>query len=151
MRTLDAVLLTHPHADAMLGLDDLRQWTLPGFDKNNKLIKESVQSVVDVYLSKDTMQHVQNCFPYLVDMSKASGGGEVAGVNFIIFEEDYEEVGVTFYKPFDLFGVKVEPFEVEHGVFRGKPFMSLGFKFTGTDTDKTIIYVSDVNRIPSIV
>ncbi|KAI8830705.1 beta-lactamase-like protein [Chytridium lagenaria] len=30
LRNIDAVILTHGHADAMMGLDDLRQWTLDG-------------------------------------------------------------------------------------------------------------------------
>lgn len=28
LRNIDALLLTHAHADAMLGLDDLRSWTM---------------------------------------------------------------------------------------------------------------------------
>ena len=62
---IDAVLLTHPHADAVLGLDDLRSWTMNG----------CIQDYVDIYLTQECMQTVGQMFPYLVDTSRATGGG----------------------------------------------------------------------------
>ena len=73
---IDAVLLTHAHADGALsvwyrlskpnsqtyvlaavnGLDDLRGWTLGG----------AIQSHIDIYLTQTTFVEVNRMFPYLV-------------------------------------------------------------------------------------
>jgi phosphoribosyl 1,2-cyclic phosphodiesterase len=109
----------------MLGLDDLRQWTLGG----------SIQKSVNVYLTESTMKHVQSVFPYLVDNTKATGGGDVAGLSFHIIKEGEE---------FTIDNVKILPILVEHGInFDGSPSYSLGFRI-----DK-ITYISDVSKIPS--
>jgi phosphoribosyl 1,2-cyclic phosphodiesterase len=101
LRRLDAVILSHGHADAMLGLDDLRAWTLGQY---------SIQSHVDVYLTADTFAAVQQVFPYLVDTTKASGGGDVAGLQFHIINRDpdnprlYEPIRIgqrISIRPFD--------------------------------------------------
>jgi phosphoribosyl 1,2-cyclic phosphodiesterase len=134
IRHLDGVLLTHPHADAMFGLDDLRQWTLGA----------AIQESVDIYLNKPTMAFVQHVFPYLVNTSMASGGGDVSAVKFHLFDG---EVRGGLYDEFNLHGLTIQPFEVEHGAFKGEPFMSLGFSFNHSQ----IVYVSDVSRIPSAV
>ncbi|KAF8528032.1 beta-lactamase-like protein [Hysterangium stoloniferum] len=96
LRKIDGVLITHPHADAMNGLDDLRGWT------------SAIQSYIDVYVSRDTFLQVQRAFPYLVSKEFASGGGDVAQFKWHIIEPNQRfTIGNT--------GVEVTPFLVHHG------------------------------------
>lgn len=136
IRHLDAVILTHSHADAVFGLDDLRQWTLGGI----------VQDHVDIYLNHDTMALVKRAFPYLVDLKQASGGGDVSSLRYHFFEKKSSDPSGFFYDEIELFGIKIQPFDVEHGKYQGNPFMCLGFQI-----DNKITYMSDVSRIPDSV
>lgn len=55
IESIDAVLLTHAHADAILGLDDLREWVFD-LDKH-----------IPVYVRDTDYADIQRVFPYLVD------------------------------------------------------------------------------------
>lgn len=98
LRKIDALLITHAHADAMNGLDDLRGWTLNG----------AIQSHIDVYLSQDTFVEVQRSFPYLVSKEFASGGGDVPDFKYHIINDK---------EPFEIegTGIDITPFSVHHG------------------------------------
>ncbi|KAG9314608.1 PRELI-like family-domain-containing protein [Chiua virens] len=98
LREIDAVLITHAHADAMNGLDDLRGWTLGG----------AIQKHIDVYLSQDTLRGVQRAFPYLVAKEFASGGGDVPEFKWHIIEDKI---------PFEIedTGIRITPFLLQHG------------------------------------
>jgi phosphoribosyl 1,2-cyclic phosphodiesterase len=100
--TLDGVILTHQHADAVGGLDDLRDWT------NN------VQKAIPLYLRQSEMDHVGKAFYWLVDTSLASPGG-VSKLDFQIIDE----------KPFDVFGLTITPLPVDHG----PRTMAFGYRF----------------------
>ncbi|KAK0198502.1 beta-lactamase-like protein [Armillaria mellea] len=105
LRKIDALLITHPHADAMNGLDDLRGWTLG----------KRVQEHIDVYVSQNTFSEVQRCFPYLVSKEFASGGGDVPEFKWHIIDDKV---------PFEIedTGIMVTPFSVHHGrVFSTPP------------------------------
>lgn len=52
---IDAVILTHAHADAMLGLDDLREW----------IWDSSI--TIPVYVRDEDFPAIERAFPYLVD------------------------------------------------------------------------------------
>lgn len=91
LRKIDAVLLTHPHADAVNGLDDLRGEFLLNIIKQkiaHSLIMfliawthgGTIQLHIDIYASKDTFSHVQKAFPYLISSELASGGGDVGPI-----------------------------------------------------------------------
>ncbi|KAF5355768.1 hypothetical protein D9756_004045 [Leucocoprinus leucothites] len=98
LRRIDALLITHAHADAMNGLDDLRGWTLNG----------AIQPHIDVYLTQDTFTEVQRSFPYLVSKEFASGGGDVPDFKYhIINDKEPFEVEGT--------GIEITPFAVHHG------------------------------------
>jgi phosphoribosyl 1,2-cyclic phosphodiesterase len=121
--------LTHAHADALLGLDDLRHWTMHGV----------IQKHVDVYCDDATLESVAMTFPYLVDQKKATGGGAVSHLNFHKFEHS-DEV--------DIDGVSFIPLLVEHGLVGGKlygtkPYMALAYRF------EDIVYMSDVSSVPA--
>lgn len=60
---MDGVIITHGHADACYGMDDLRGWTLGGI----------IQKSINVYLAPETMEVVARTFPFLVDSSMATG------------------------------------------------------------------------------
>ena len=151
---ITALLLTHPHADAILGLDDLRGWTMDG----------AVQKRIDVYCDLQTMQYVKRVFPYLVDSKMASGGGDVADLVFHLLptvssankntdndssngenisNEVEDENGYCEFEEFVLGGVKVKPFHVQHGTFQGKPFYSVGYII-----DDSVVYISDISHMP---
>lgn len=65
---LDAVFITHEHADAVNGLPYLRGWTLHHF-----------QPSIEVYTSSRTFAYIEKYFPYLVKWS--DGGREFALVH----------------------------------------------------------------------
>ncbi|KAF8559358.1 hypothetical protein OG21DRAFT_1431426 [Imleria badia] len=98
LREIDAVLITHAHADAMNGLDDLRGWTLGS----------AIQQHIDVYVSEATFREVQRAFPYLVAREFASGGGDVPEFKWHIIEDKV---------PFEIkdTGIRITPFLVHHG------------------------------------
>lgn len=98
LREIDAVIITHAHADAMNGLDDLRGWTLG----------DAIQTRIDVYVSQSTFFEVQRSFPYLVSREFASGGGDVPDFEWHIIEDKV---------PFEIkdTGVQITPFIVHHG------------------------------------
>ncbi|KAM5537261.1 hypothetical protein V8D89_008991 [Ganoderma adspersum] len=105
LRHIDAVLITHAHADAMNGLDDLRGWTLRG----------AIQPHIDIYLSEETFAEVKVTFPYLVQKELATGGGDVPEFRWHPYIVDREpfEIGDT--------GITIKPFAVPHGLRGVKP------------------------------
>ncbi|KXN81123.1 hypothetical protein AN958_06077 [Leucoagaricus sp. SymC.cos] len=136
LRRIDALLITHAHADAMNGLDDLRGWTLNG----------AIQPSIDVYLTQDTFTEVQRSFPYLVSKEFASGGGDVPDFKYhIINDRESFEIQGT--------GIEITPFAVHHGRIFSKqkvgvihPLLCLGFKI-----QEQLAYISDVSHIPDHV
>ncbi|KAL7413636.1 beta-lactamase-like protein [Mrakia frigida] len=146
LRKIDAVLLTHPHADAINGLDDLRGWTLKGV----------VQPFIKVYCSQHTLDEIASSWPYMVELGKATGGGDVPAFEWVVIKEDED---------FWVEGIKVSPLNVHHGRFFSSPpppgsppppppptlepppilpFYCLGFIF-----HPHIVYMSDVSYIPA--
>ncbi|WWC68825.1 uncharacterized protein I206_102760 [Kwoniella pini CBS 10737] len=142
VKTIDAVLLTHGHADAYFGLDDLREWC----------IRQG--RAIPVYLNQATYEKVCEAFPYMVDKTKASGGGDVPQLIWKIIEDDDE---------LEIIGINVKVLAVHHGIYfhsltpaptsatqstsqkrlEPEPLICLGFMF-----DSSIIYISDVSSIP---
>ena len=90
---IDALVITHAHADAIGGLDDLRDWT------NN------TQESLPIYLRDPDYKQVQSLFYYLVDRTKKTGGGGVAKLNFKSINKS----------PFTIDGLPIIPLPVEHG------------------------------------
>ncbi|PJF19487.1 hypothetical protein PSACC_00214 [Paramicrosporidium saccamoebae] len=125
VRVLDGVLLTHGHADAILGLDDLRHWAghFP-----------SIQETVNVYCDADTFEVVKKAFPYLVDRRLATGGGEVPALMFHTIESG---VLATIGE------LEVMPVRLLHGCHSdGKDYFANGFRVGG------LSYFSDISGVP---
>ncbi|CAG8446847.1 3676_t:CDS:2 [Cetraspora pellucida] len=125
LRQIDALILTHPHADAINGLDDLRAWTLHNI----------IQDHVPIYLTANTLDAVKACFPYLVDTSQATGGGDLPTFQWNIIDSKC---------PFTIEGLEFIPLPVQHGVHfaTNEPYTYIGFRFDN------ICYISDCNFIP---
>ncbi|KAG8763831.1 hypothetical protein FRC11_011500 [Ceratobasidium sp. 423] len=89
LRRIDAVILTHPHADG---------WTLG----------KSIQAHIDVYVSALTFKEVQRSFPYLVAKEFATGGGDIPEFRWHIIKEN---------EPFRVEGIDfdITPIAVHHG------------------------------------
>lgn len=103
IRTIDAVIITHSHADAIGGLDDLRDWT------NN------VQPYIPIYVAQRDFEVMKMTHYYLVDTSVVTPGAAVSDLQFNIIQEE----------PFVVNDLKITPLPVWHG--RG--YRSLGFRF----------------------
>ena len=117
VQTIDAVILTHAHADAAHGLDDLRDWTNNG------------HADIPIYLRDVDLEVVSKSSFYLVDMSKATGGGGVARLTFTLIDE----------RPLEVEGLTFTPLPVLHG----RNSTAFGFRFG------EVCYVSDSSEIPS--
>ncbi|KAH9713351.1 Lactamase B domain-containing protein [Citrus sinensis] len=103
IRTIDAVIITHSHADAIGGLDDLRDWT------NN------VQRHIPIYVAMRDFEVMKKTHYYLVDTSGIIPGAAVSELQFNIIDEE----------PFTVQDLKITPLPVWHGA----GYRSLGFRF----------------------
>jgi phosphoribosyl 1,2-cyclic phosphate phosphodiesterase len=99
IRSLDAVLYTHTHADHILGIDDLRPLS---FHRNGK---------IPLYARPDAAKFLQTMFRYIFDANYKYGG--IAQVEMH-----------TIDGPVELFGASFEPVKVMHGDLE-----IIGFRF----------------------
>ncbi|KAJ9691084.1 hypothetical protein PVL29_013316 [Vitis rotundifolia] len=126
---VDSIILTHEHADAVLGLDDIR--AVQPYSPTNDI------SPTPVYLSEYAMESIAMKFPYLVK-KKLKEGQElrrVAQLDWKIIESNHE-------KPFVASGLQFVPLPVMHG----EDYLCLGFLF---GEKCKVAYISDVSRFPS--
>jgi phosphoribosyl 1,2-cyclic phosphate phosphodiesterase len=114
LRRLDAILFTHAHADHLMGLDDVRP------------INASQRAAIPVYGSPETVAAVRRCFCYAFDGKEKESSIPKLSI--------HELSG----KPFDLFGMQIEPIPVWHGTQ-----MIYGYRF-----GDAAAYITDQSDIP---
>ncbi|KAJ4821435.1 Metallo-hydrolase/oxidoreductase superfamily protein [Rhynchospora pubera] len=127
---VDSIILTHEHADAVLGLDDIR--VVQPFSPTNDI------EPTPIYLTQFAMDSISVKFSYLAT-KKLKEGQEVrrvAQLDWRIIESNHE-------KPFLCSGLEFVPLPVMHG----EDYVCLGFLF---GRKSRVAYISDVSRfIPS--
>ena len=96
---LDAVLLTHGHADHIMGFDDIRPYNL------------RQQIALPVFSNEETHRTIQRAFAYIFD-----GKPKLSSIPSVTLRE----AGA----PFDLLGIKITPVPLLHGDME-----VLGFRF----------------------
>ncbi|XP_050369854.1 putative hydrolase C777.06c isoform X2 [Argentina anserina] len=127
---VDSVVLTHEHADAVLGLDDIR--TVQPFSPTNDI------DPTPIYLTQFAMESIAVKFPYLVQ-KKLKEGQEVRRVTQL----DWRLIEDCCETPFVASGLQFVPLPVMHG----EDYVSLGYLF---GDQSRIAYISDVSRfLPS--
>jgi len=115
VRTLDAVFITHDHADQSHGIDDLR------------MIAQNMRRRVDVHASRETLDVLEQRFAYC--FTSSSNGAYPAILNAHTLERPYRQLSVG--KPGQ--AIPVLAFDQDHGTM-----ISQGFRFG------PVAYSSDV-------
>lgn len=120
LKRLDAVLLTHAHADHILGLDDVRPFNL----------KQSGE--IPVYATPETQAIVRRTFAYIFD-----GKPSLSTVPSIALR--------TIQGPFELFGLAITPVPAIHG-----DIGVLGFRVGRLPASGVVgaAYLTDFSAIP---
>jgi riboflavin kinase/FMN adenylyltransferase len=99
IQQIEAVLLTHGHADHVMGFDDLRPLSI------------GRKQPMPVYANRQTFEIVRRAFSYAFD-----GKPKLSTVPSVVLRE--------IDGPFELLGVKITPIPLEHGEMH-----VLGFRF----------------------
>ncbi|XP_020093153.1 putative hydrolase C777.06c isoform X2 [Ananas comosus] len=126
---VDSIILTHEHADAVLGLDDIR--VVQPYSATNDI------DPTPIYLTQFAMDSIALKFPYLIK-KKLKEGEEVRRVAQL----DWRIIESHCEKPFTSSGLEFVPLPVIHG----EDYISLGFLF---GCKSKVAYVSDVSRFPA--
>ena len=91
IRTIDAVVLTHAHADSAGGLDDLRDWTnmmrFASGDEHAALLARGRHARIPIFLRNQDLEIVSKTAYYLVDRTQMTSGGTVAILDFQTVDE----------------------------------------------------------------
>ncbi len=104
IKRVDFVLYTHPHADHLAGIDDLRSFNF--VQKSN----------IPIYAHEWTERELRNRYPYLFQKNTRLVGGGIAQLDLIPFDLDGPE--------FIAQGITIQPIPVDHGTQR-----VAGFRF----------------------
>ncbi len=135
IRSLDAVVLTHAHADSAGGLDDLRDWTntmrFALGDEHAAPLVRGGQARIPIYLREMDLDIVSKTAYYLVDRTQMTSGGTVAIL-------DFQTIG---NEAIDVYGTEVLPLEVPHG----PDYSCNGYRIGD------LAYISDASDVPDAI
>lgn len=132
IRQIDAVLLTHSHADHLHGIDDLRNFSCIMSNKpDNPNSEKYDKPPIPIYTNHTAAEHLRHSFSYLFSQ-QADGGGH-AKVSL------QEAVA-----PFDFYGLKITPIPMMHGKLE-----TTGWLLTENSEQgpRSIAYLTDCNFI----
>ena len=120
LNRVDAVLITHTHADHIMGLDDMRRFN------------DLADTEIPVYGDADTLAAIRRIYPYIFTETQVGGGKPRLSLHAL--ERDFE-----------LFGLRIRSFYVLHGRL---PVLAFRFDVPGSPR-ASAAYVTDVSHIPS--
>jgi len=148
--SVDGVVLTHEHADAMLGLDDLRgfQMSTPVATKFGNVLK--ADDALHIHLSGQCLDRVKEQFPYLVPKKMKEITVAEKEEKVVRHVASLEFNVVTHFKPFVVGGLRMIPLPVIHG----EDFICNGYAFSvksereHEDKMTHVVYLSDLSRMP---
>ena len=132
IRQIDAVLLTHAHADHLYGIDDLRNFSCIMSKKpDNPQNEKYDRPPIPIYTNKTSAQILKGCFPYL--FFKTDEGGGHAKITIIEQTESFH-IGET----------EIIPVPMMHGSME-----TTGWLLTEKTTEglRSIAYLTDCNFI----
>jgi phosphoribosyl 1,2-cyclic phosphate phosphodiesterase len=125
VRRVDAVLITHTHADHIMGLDDLRRFSDLSGDE------------IPLYGDPEVLDDIRRIFSYIFRETQTGGGKPRISLNEI-------------EPSFELLGLSVEPLHVMHGKL---PVVAYRFEEMASAVPEgrgavAAAYVTDVSEIP---
>ena len=133
IRQIDAILLTHSHADHLHGIDDLRNFSCIMSNKpENPLNEKYDKPPIPIYTNHSAAEHLKHSFGYLFS-EKAEGGGHAK----ISLQEPSA--------PFKIDSTTITPIPMMHGSLE-----TTGWLLTenaGSPEQKSIAYLTDCNYI----
>lgn len=118
LKRVDAVLITHTHADHIMGLDDLRRFS------------DLADAELPVYADAQSQEDIRRVFRYVFVETQMGGGKPRVALK-------------SLQSRFSLCGLEIETFIVMHGRL---PVQS--YRFTDLATHRSAAYVTDVSAIP---
>lgn len=117
LKTLDAVLYTHAHADHIFGLDDVR------------IFNWRTKQPMPIYGTADTLQEIRQRFIYVFQEGQEGGGKPKLELHPVD-------------GPFEVAGLRVLPLEVMHG-----SLPVTAFRIQEHDNGPEFAYATDCNAI----
>lgn len=167
VKNIDAIVLTHGHADAILGLDDSRdiQYAATKVEHPNGITQWFPPDPMPIFLNEETMLVCRNVFPYLVPEDQRAVPSEkqaadgpkqankkekdiprrVAALKWNCYSEhEYFQP----FKPIDDVDITFIPFPMLHG----GTYICMGFLIKMREHPESdqvnILYMSDLNALP---
>ncbi len=141
---LDAVLLTHSHADHLDGLDDLRVFSHTKSEGASRCgvpsakYAESPGAGLSVYSNAASLNDVRNRFDYIFKATQIGGGKpKLSLVDSAQFSEN---------NPLVVGSVRIIPIPMRHGRLETTGWLLC--TTTGNGTTHSIAYLTDCNEIP---
>eukprot|EP00434_Breviolum_minutum_P023671 symbB.v1.2.020881.t1/scaffold1778.1/size101634/1 len=138
---IDALLITHGHADAMLGMDDLRDLQVISDGKHIGYCLAGGAGPMQIISNKITLDRVREAFPYLHAQADFVRPGVLRRrIAYIEFSEVSDDETMELVD-----GLPLRVFPVWHG----GTYISLGFAFGDRlKGGYPLVYISDISAVP---